>query len=512
MLSGVVVCAAITAAVAGVTGAWSPCGFSMVETIGSALGDARRGATLVASATFALGTLLGGVLTFGGLAFAGQLIGGGTGGLREGLGAAIALAAAVADWRGVRIAPQIRRQVPERWRWSMPLPLACALYGVLLGLGFTTFVLAFAVWALAGISFAAGDPLLGAVVGLAFGAGRALPVLWMAPGVRSGAGERRLDEMASEPRLWLGLRRLDALGLVLCALALGGASATASAAPVPAAGAAPVAAASEPSAAGGELAWQQLGGSGELRNPAGAVSALPGEHPALGGSLIAWATPGSVTVAEHASLVPRLTIAVAGVNALAVSDSWLVYRQQDASGAERLVGVPLSAPGPARYVYGAALAGQLGRPALAGTSVVFAVGTPARSAIEAYDLSSGRVRVLRFARRGAALSNPALLGGRLLFVRTTRCAQQLRLGMAIEPGRPRLRERTLLSLPSTVHRDTGYERRFTHAYNSASKCPNRAAGPGGDVQLGTTALARHGAFVTEYAPATGDAQIVALRR
>jgi hypothetical protein len=195
VLSGAIVCVALTAAVAGVTGAWSPCGFSMVETIGSALGDARRGATLVASATFALGTLIGGVVTFGGLALAGRLVGGGVGGLREGLGAAIALAAAIADWRGVRIAPQIRRQVPERWRWTMPLPLACALYGILLGLGFTTFVLAFAVWALAGISFAAGDPLLGAVVGLAFGAGRALPVLWMAPGLRSGAGARRLDEI-----------------------------------------------------------------------------------------------------------------------------------------------------------------------------------------------------------------------------------------------------------------------------------------------------------------------------
>ncbi|HLB22121.1 MAG TPA: hypothetical protein VK605_08410, partial [Solirubrobacteraceae bacterium] len=65
MLSGVAVCAAITAAVAGVAGAWSPCGFSMVETIGSALGDARHTATRLASVTFALGTLLGGVTTFG---------------------------------------------------------------------------------------------------------------------------------------------------------------------------------------------------------------------------------------------------------------------------------------------------------------------------------------------------------------------------------------------------------------------------------------------------------------
>jgi hypothetical protein len=504
LLSGVIVCAAITAAVAGVTGAWSPCGFSMVETIGSALGDARRGATLAASATFALGTLLGGVLTFGGLAFAGQLIGGGVDGLREGLGAAIALAAAIADWRGVRIAPQIRRQVPERWRWTLPLPLACALYGVLLGLGFTTFVLAFAVWALAGISFASGDPLLGAAVGLAFGVGRALPVLWMAPGLRGGSGARRLDDMASEPRLWLGLRRLDALGLVLCALALGGASATASAAPV--------AAATEPSTAGGELAWQQLGGTGLLRNIAGGLSALPGEHPALGGSMIAWASAGSVTVADRASLTPRLTIAVAGVNALAVSDTWLVYRQQDASGAERLVGVSLTTPGQTRYVFGAQLAGEVGRPSLQGTSVVFAIGTPASSAIEALDLTGGGARLLRVARHGAALSNPSLLGGQLLFVRVTRCAQQLRLGAAIEPRRRRVRERTLLSLPSTVHRDTGYERRFTHAYNGASKCPNRPAGPGGGVQLGATALGAHGAYITEFSVATGDARIVAVKR
>ena len=166
----------------------------------------------------------------------------------------------------MKIAPQIRRQVPERWRWTMPLPLACALYGVLLGLGFTTFVLAFAVWALAGISFAAGDPLLGAVVaGLRRGARAAGAVDGARPA--RGRGARRLDGMASEPRLWLGLRRLDALGLVLCALALAGAGATA--------GAAPLTSATDPSAAGGELAWQQLGGAGALRNLAGGVSSLP---------------------------------------------------------------------------------------------------------------------------------------------------------------------------------------------------------------------------------------------
>ena len=64
----------LTALVAGIAGAWSPCGFSMLETIGTGLGDARRGVTATACATFAAGAMLGGALTFGGLALAGSLI------------------------------------------------------------------------------------------------------------------------------------------------------------------------------------------------------------------------------------------------------------------------------------------------------------------------------------------------------------------------------------------------------------------------------------------------------
>lgn len=499
MLSGLAVCAALTAMLAGVTGAWSPCGFSMVETIGSALGDARRGATIAASTTFALGTALGGAVTFGGLAFAGQLAGHGFGGLREGLGAALALAAAIADWRGVKIAPQIRRQVPERWRWTMPLPLACALYGILLGLGFTTFVLAFAVWALAGISFAAGDPLLGIVVGVAFGAGRALPVLWMAPGLRTGRGARRLDGMAREPRLWLGLRRLDALGLALCALALAGVSASA---------ATTLPAATDPSAAGAALAWQQVGGSGQL-SVGGVTRAIAGSHPALGGSRIAWASAAQIVVADRASLQPKLVLAATGVSALAVSDGWLVYRDQDAQGAESLIGVPLTAPTQRRYIYGSRLAGELGRPALAGARVVFSVDTPARSAIETLDLTRrGTPRALRSASRDAQLLNPSLHGGQMLFERVTRCSQQLLLGKAGGRGR----DRTLLSVPSTVSRDYGYQRGYTHAYNMASRCANRAAGPGAVEQLGPTALSSSAAYVTELGATASDARILDVRR
>ena len=103
------------------------------------------------------------------------------------MAAAVALAAAIGEARGARILPQVRRQVPESWRRRMPVPLAAGLYGVLLGLGFTTFILTFAVWALAGVSVAVGDPALGVAIGLAFGAGRLLPVIVLAPAARTPA-------------------------------------------------------------------------------------------------------------------------------------------------------------------------------------------------------------------------------------------------------------------------------------------------------------------------------------
>ena len=217
MLTACLIAAALAA---GVTGAWSPCGFSMVETL-APHGYARRLRTcLVACATFALGALAGGAITFGGLALAGAALGAG-GPAALGAAAVVAVAAAVAEARGLRIAPQIRRQVPEAWRRVLPVPLAAAGYGVLLGLGFTTFVLSFAVWALAGASVALGDPALGLAMGVAFGAGRALPVAALAPFAATDRGAAITAAMCERPAILLALRRVDAIALLACAVALG---------------------------------------------------------------------------------------------------------------------------------------------------------------------------------------------------------------------------------------------------------------------------------------------------
>jgi hypothetical protein len=474
----------ITALIAGVAGAWSPCGFSMIDTIGTALGNAGRRVTTVAVASFTMGALAGGVVTFCGLSLLGQVLGHGAAELRDALAGAVALAAAFADWRGWKIAPQIRRQVPERWRWIMPLPLACVLYGLLLGLGFTTFVLSFAVWALAGISFAAASPLLGVVVGLAFGLGRALPVLALAPRLGTERGDRYLDRLALEPRLWLGMRRLDAIGLGACAILLGGSSALAAGSAFE----------TDPSADGAVLAWQQIGGPGMLRSASGTLT-LPGRLPAVGGGRVAWLAGQDIVIAKGFPSASPLTIPApprATVNALAVAADWLVVRDEAASGLANLFAVSLADPAQRRYLAGSAISGAIGRPFLHGSTVLYAYSSTAGSAIYEVDLHNGTPRVLRASTANVLYENPALRNGRLLYERVDRCAQELVLGSPAS----RRGDRVLLTVPSTVFRDSGYQPGYTHAYNGASVCANRSSGAGARTTLGSTALGSSVAYVS----------------
>ena len=211
--------ASLAAVAAGVTGAWSPCGFSMVETLAPPGYAGRLRVTAAACVTFAAGALAGGAITFGGLALLGEALGaGGAGALA--VAAAIALAAAVGEARGARIVPQVRRQVPESWRRRLPVPLAAGLYGVLLGLGFTTFILTFAVWALAGVSVALGDPALGLAIGLGLRGRPAAARRRTRPRRRDRPGRRFHAAMAERPRILRSLRAVDAVALAGCAVAL----------------------------------------------------------------------------------------------------------------------------------------------------------------------------------------------------------------------------------------------------------------------------------------------------
>jgi hypothetical protein len=70
------------------------------------------------------------------------------------------------------------------------------------------------------VSVAVGDPALGLAVGLAFGAGRLLPVVVLAPASATGPGAALHAAMAERPQILRSLRAVDALALAACAVAL----------------------------------------------------------------------------------------------------------------------------------------------------------------------------------------------------------------------------------------------------------------------------------------------------
>ena len=489
MLSAVAVALALAGLVAGATGSWSPCGFSMIGTLG------RRGR---ATAAFALGAPLGGVITFGGLALLGAALHGGRAAL--GVAAAVAIAAAALDALGLPVTPQIRRQVPEPWRRVLPLPLAAFGYGVLLGMGFTTYVLSFAVPALAAVSVALGDPALGVVLGVAFGIGRALPIAILAPLSDREAGLRAMDAMAERPGLLRGARAAGAAALLLAALAFAAPVAQAAGKPAVVAGAA-----TDPTLApDGALAWQVPGGAGRLSR-AGAVQDLPGAHPALGGPFLAYVTPDGIVVANTADGSTR-TIAGVGADALAVGDRWLAWRT---AGPDRLWVLDLADPaGAPRPVASVPAPASLGRPALEGNALVYAVAGRRGSRIRLVDLATGRLRSLRRSSRGALLTQPSLRGGRLLYVRASALHQQLLLG----PARLRSvsRDAELLRIRSTTRRDAGHAKGYSRQGRLTEDRHVRPLRPA-RYSLWTTALSTRAAYVTRLRRDGRTADIVRLQ-
>ncbi len=542
MLSALDAALLLLAVLAGVTGTWSPCGLSTIETLRA--GGVHRGGRVVALATtlaFASGALAGAITTFGLLALLGSFAHTTAGGLGGVLALAIALAAAALEASGARVFPQVRRQVPEPWRRRLPVGLAAALYGALLGLGFTTFVMTFAVWALAGISVALGSPRVGLLIGLGFGAGRAVPVVLLAPVADLEIGQRILACMTQRAALLRGLRLADALALALCASllaipagALGAAGYAVNApagalvtagytvnAPAGALAAAGYAGRVDPSVAPGELAWQEPGLGGFL-SLAGNDRQLPGENPALGGSLIAWRSEGSaitITIGDRLTLAPRLSVPAPGADLLAVSDRWLVYRVPPPPGAQggvyALFAVRLAAPGePAIQVAAARAPAQLGRPALQGDTVVFHLATRSYSQILAVNLASGRRRVLRSA-RFTQLLNPSLAGGRLLYVSVGECRQQLLLGAAFADPRARRRDRILASRPTDVPRTGGYEPGVIREGRTPHHCIGpRARADRRVTSYWTTALSPTAAFLTvlQRRGGSSSARVLELRR
>ena len=277
-------------------------------------------------------------------------------------------------------------------------------------------------------------------------------------------------------------RAVAALALALALTAGGARAATRVASP-----------AGDPSAEGTDLVWQEPGVGGFLlRN--GQQTQLPGNDPALGETRIAWHAGDAVTVADSTTLQPVLQEAIPGVQKLAVSDEWLVYRVA-VSGKEELRAQSLADPTSTTTLTHLRAPGRLGRPSLSGDLVLYHVAGPGGSALFSYDLSTGQRRQLRSS-KVAQLLNPARLGGKLLYVRIARCSQQLRLGPLDGHGAGRV----LYKLPPLAGQDAGHEPGHTH---QGEHLPCTPPPKPTSRMLWTTALSGTEAYVTVLRPGSG---------
>jgi hypothetical protein len=403
---------AVAALLIGATGTFSPCGLSAIDTIGPTGHTGGRRITAAACTTFLPGAVAGGLITFGSLALIGDLLHGGGGRLAYAAAAGIALLGAVLDARGTRIVPQIRRQLPEHWRRVMPMPLAAALYGLLLGLGFTTFVLSFGVWALAGVSLAIGDPSTGLLLGACFGLGRAIPIVVLAPLSGSRAGIRATEVLCERDSSYRRLRLGDAAALAAAAVAL-------IVAPGAAGAAGPtIPHATDPSATADALLFQRLGGPAVV-NRSGAEVAVPGTHPAIGGRYIATVVGDVVQLFDRTTLAPVAQISAPGADAIAISDLWLAYRAP-ASGGDgiyiRYIADP-AAPAPPSLVESEGGSSQLSPPSVDDSTLLYAIATPNGSRVVQSVMGTPSRRTLVSSGR-LLLFDPAVSGNSFAYVRS----------------------------------------------------------------------------------------------
>ena len=180
----------------------------MVETFTPAVCGSRRRQRL-ALAGFAVGAVAASALVGAALGAVGALLGT----QLAFLVAALALLAAAREAGIVRLSlPQLRRQVLERWRSELPLPVWSVGYGVGLGLGFLTFQPVATFWVACAAAVALGKPLAAGLCFAAYGAGRALMTAWPRHGQADATAA--VESLARRRRLLL---LGNVLALLVCA-------------------------------------------------------------------------------------------------------------------------------------------------------------------------------------------------------------------------------------------------------------------------------------------------------
>jgi hypothetical protein len=376
----------------------------MVETFTPAVCGSRRRQRL-ALAGFAVGAVAASALVGAALGAVGALLGT----QLAFVVAALALLAAAREAGVVRLPlPQLRRQVPERWRSELPLPVWSVGYGIGLGLGFLTFQPVATFWVACAAAVALGKPLAAGLCFAAYGAGRALMTAWPRHG--------QPDPTAAVEGL-ARRRRLLLFGNVGALLVCAGLLAAA-----PAAGATvqTLGAGLDPAAAGTVLGRARMdsGSSNVLLEPRGEtpIAVSRAGAPAVDGRFLAYEDVQGVEVIDWRTrdLVARVDGQVAKP---ALDWPLLAFVRTDST-YKRLVVADFTDPtSPVeRVITRISAVNDLGRPSLAGGRIAWHKVTATSSRIYAQVLATGRRSAI--ARSSVfVLVNPSISSRRIVWVR-----------------------------------------------------------------------------------------------
>jgi hypothetical protein len=344
---------------------------------------------------------------------ASALVGAALGALGAALGAQLALVAAgLALLAAAREAglvsfplPQMRRQVPERWRFELPLPVWSVGYGAGLGVGFLTFQPVATFWVACAAAVALANPLAAAVSFAAFGAGRALMAAWPRRGHEDATAA--VESLVGRGRFLLVA---NVVVLIVCATLLAAPSAGAATSLGPG---------FDPSARGGVLARARMssGVSNILLQPSGesAVTIPSGSAPSVDGDLVAYADSQGVKVVNWRTGA-RVT-QIDGAVAKPALDWPLLAFVRTGSTYERLIVADYTDPAAPteRWIARAEVMNDLGRPSLVAGRIAWHKLTPGGARIYVQTLATGKRTVV--ARSDIlVLANPSLSSTRVVWV------------------------------------------------------------------------------------------------
>lgn len=392
----------LAAVVAGMSGAWSPCGFAMIESLTPVLCGGRRrrvaGLGLFAAGAIGSSAALGAVL---GLAGSGMST-------RTGLLvlAGLALAGAARDAGVIRVdIPQRRGQVPEPWRRVLPVWVWTPAYGAMLGLGVLTFQVVTTFWVAAGGALALGRPGLSAACMAMFGVGRVLMVV-----IPALVAPRPAEVVQRIAPAVGAVRRVNVAVLALLAvLALGSATAAAQPAPAPLGS-------FDPSAGGGVVARTEGApdGTSVVVTDGRVTARIPGaSSPAVNGDLVAYATADGVALARWRTgeVVGRVP---GPVTRPALDWPYLAYVRSDRTG--RTLVLRDLRTGSRRRLMRVGRLDDIGRPVMRSRVLVWAVAAGSGSRLYRMRVPRGRPVLVLRSPRFRLITGASTGAGRLAWI------------------------------------------------------------------------------------------------